>query len=163
MSRTLSVSKQKIIRATAHRQLNLSKAKYVGVYSCGKVFPIMFQYKRCGKKFNAVIFAGPREYCGVPYKDSGEKRTCCKRVLKFNFEHILKCKGNPRRNSKGGISIPEYEVCCDHQNQAMKFPCGHYLSFGHEHKWRQDKFIYMSKKTLQNKNKLTIFSEVGKC
>ncbi len=152
-----------LVRTTAHNQLSVGGPQFVSVSFCGKTVPLKFKYSSCGETRSVYIYSGKLQFNGMPYKDLGEAETCCTKVLRFNFRHLIECRGALKQDKFGGVTFPEWTECCDHMNEKMVFPCGHRLSVTKKRKWRRNKFIYKASRTLQDEGSSDMFSKEGQC
>lgn len=145
-----------LARSTVHAQYN---RKALGVVLLNNLVPIVLNIKRPGGGHRrAVLVFGRNAHAKSPYQDLGIRKKCCRRVLKFNVKHYVKCYLPNVLGRNGEIHTPYSYNCCNYCGVQLKDACGHLVSITSTRSYNVDKYIYKAPTVLQSCGTAEIFS-----
>lgn len=136
-------------RTTVHEQYTKDR-KAVGLFVANMIVPISFRFtERSGIVRNGIIVIGKKAHKESPYKDYGVRKKCCKKVIKFNINHYIKCYLPTAVGSDGTVRTPFTFNRCQKCNEKIVDDCGHIVQMVTHREYNVNKFIFRTSKVVQ--------------
>lgn len=142
------VGSSKLSRINSKKQFNY--ANILSVNIMGRRVPIVCQIRLTPRLTKRVIINS-----GAPIKhkcfvyDEVYHKACCRKVIRFNINHYMKCYLPGRLGTNGAITTPYILNHCKKCNVSIVDKCGRSVSFQKSRFWFNGTLIWKAPKVIQ--------------
>ena len=140
-SQAPTASNSCLTRINSKKQFNYAKVLSVNIM--GRQVPIVCNVRLSsqGGKRGPVFYGGTPAHKCFLYEDV-QHSVCCRKVIKFNIDHYIKCYLPGRLGTNDAITTPYTFNHCRKCDVSVEDKCGKTLGFSNTRYWRNGILIY---------------------
>ena len=137
---------------TVHEQFSVGQ-KVIGFWFLGAIVPLVFKTNNNrGGIQDVILTLGDPKHEYIPYEDFGVDQDECLKILTFNIQHYYQCYLPNTINKNGKLGTPYTMNKCRMCNVSLVDCKGDVVQAMTGRKYRVNRFIRRTHKTLQNEN-----------